>query len=127
MFFESTMTGQTTRYLVPTYLNTVIKLQILSLGMRYQHSAFLAISVFLVAGSTEQQRQLQEFMKACRTERRTLFVTRWNLSKVSTEVEMWGLNLVIARRGILFARTTIVGETVVLDRLERYLRSKSMV
>lgn len=121
------MAGYVVRYVIPLHLHMLFRVHLRSIAAPHEQDLGFAMTLYTVSGNAETHRKIQEFMKDCKKERRTLLIANWNVEKVETEVKMWGLKLHTVRRGVLMTRTTIVGDTVVLDRLERYLSSQSML
>ena len=127
MFSESTVAGYIVRYIVPIHLAVLFKRHLVSIGAISRQDNSLAVTLFTVSGDRDKHQRLQEFLKDCRKERRALPILNWNVKKVAIEAKMWGLDLEVVKRGILFTRTAVIGETQVLDRLERYLNSRSLL
>jgi hypothetical protein len=127
MSTESTTAGYVVRYIVPIHIHVLFKKHLSSAGADHYQAPSLAVTVFTVSASRDDHQKFQKFLQDCRKERRTLIILNRKVEGVRKETEMWGLNLEVEKRGFLFTRATIVGETHILDRLERLLSMESLL
>lgn len=115
------------RYVVPIHLHRPFKKYLDGIGASSHQDTFLAVTLFTVFGEPAHHQKLQAFLKDCNKEKRSLIISNRKAEQAIREVEMWGLKLEIVKRGLLFTKGTVTGETKILDRLEQFLRTESIL
>lgn len=115
------------RYVVPIHLRTVFKGYIHNVEATFHQSNFVMVSLFTVFGTPEKHQKLRRFLQECQKERRLLLISNRKMEAATKEVEMWGLNLEVVKRGLLYTKATVTGDTKILDRLERLMRTESIL
>jgi hypothetical protein len=126
MSTENITRGYIVRYMVPFHLQHSFKRHIATLGIASNADHSLIGSLFVVSGNQQEHQKLEKFLKDCRNEMRTLYISNRNVDKVLQEAEMWGLKVYTGKRGILFTRATVTADTLVLDRFENCLNASAI-
>lgn len=115
------------RYIVPIHLHLVFKNYLANIGAPNRHDPYLWVAVFTVSGTSDRHQKFQQFLEALRRERRVLLIRNSRVEKVREEVALWGLSLETEKKGMIFTRATVTGETQILDRLEKFLATASIL
>jgi hypothetical protein len=127
MSTENVTTGYVARYIVPIHLQSMFKEYLRISGAPHRQDYFIACAIFTVSGSAGRHREFQKFLQDCTREKRTLFITNFKLDASLEEMRLWGLFPLVEKKGLIFTRISIIAETKVLDRLERYLSRRYLL
>lgn len=127
MSTENTATGYIMRYTIPLYLQSLFKDYLKIRQVPHQNVYFVTSALFIVMGTTAQHREYQNFLHECTRERRILYITSFKLDKTLEEAKLWGLSPLVEKKGLVFSRVSITAETIVLDRLEKFLSFKNLL
>lgn len=127
MSTENVTTGYIARYTVPIHLQSIFKAYLKDCGAPHRQDYFLACAIFTVSGSTARHREFYKFLQDCNREKRTLLITNFKLNAVLEEMRLWGLFPLVEKKGFAFTRISVISETKILDRLEQYLNTKSLL